>query len=408
MNPQQHSKLTVRHRAIQVLVEIFSYQRKSDVAIEKYSIDLEPRDRALLHELILGVLRRFFSLEADFSRFLKQKPDMEARMCLFIGTYQIRHMRIPSHAAVSECVDAIKFFQPKAAGMVNAVLRKITAQEPPKTLKPHQRAELPKWMYASWRNHWGAEITQDFCQALQHQPQLSLAVFDDRETWIHLAQQQGHSAEIGELSPFAVILGTGTHVPSLPQFEQGGFQVMDQAPQHAVMALDMPTPGIILDICAAPGGKSSLLAHRFPTSHIIAIERNQKRIPRLQENLQRLNAKQAHILQADAIHLPMPDQSVDAIMLDAPCSASGILRRHPDAKFSHDEHAIQLLANQQKIMLEEALRVLKTGGTLIYAVCSIHPQENEQVIAGHNIIQQKRLYPNHMHDGFFWAEIRKI
>jgi len=404
-HPPKHPN--IRQRAIQALVEMFAYQRKSDVAIEKHASELDERDKALLHELVLGVVRRFFSLEADFSRFLNQKPDIEARMCLFIGTYQIRHMRIPSHAAVSECVDAIKFFQPKAAGMVNAVLRKIANQEPPAKLKPHQRAELPQWMYASWRNHWGAEKTQAFCQALQQPPQLSLAVFENREAWIHQAEALGHTAEIGELSPYAVLLPTGTHVPSLPGFQQGAFQVMDQAAQHAVMALDIPQVGIILDICAAPGGKTALLSHRFPTSTIIAIERNQPRIPRLRENLQRLHTPNTHVLQADALRLPMPNQSVDAIMLDAPCSASGILRRHPDAKFLHHQQSIHMLASQQKLMLKEALRVLKPTGCLIYAVCSIHPEENEDVLLGQYLIQQNRLYPSVKHDGFFFASILK-
>lgn len=407
MNQQHNTESSTRHRAIQVLVDIFAYQKKSDIAIEKRAVGLDSRDKALLHALVLGVLRRFFSLEADFSRFLKQKPDIEARMCLFIGTYQLRYMRIPSHAAVSECVDAIKHFQPKATGMVNAVLRKIANHEPPKTLKPHQRAELPQWIYANWRNAWGAEVTQSFCLSLQQQPPLSLAIFSHRNTWIKQVQQHGIKAEEGDLSPHAVLLPTGTDVLSLPAFDDGGFQVMDQAAQHAVMALDATQGSLILDICAAPGGKTALLAHRFPTSHIMGVELNPKRLPRLQENLKRLQVNNVSVLQADACHLPIPDDSVDAIMLDAPCSASGILRRHPDAKFLHDNNSVQNLSNHQKIMLQEALRVLKIGGTLIYAVCSIHPQENEKVIQGHHILQQRRLYPNLKHDGFFWAKIIK-
>ncbi|MDQ6990957.1 MAG: transcription antitermination factor NusB [Mariprofundaceae bacterium] len=407
INDTNNLPISVRHRAIQVLVDIFEYQKKYDMVIEKRAIGLDTRDKAFLHELVLGVLRRFFSLEADFSRFLKQKPDTEARMCLFIGTYQLRHMRIPSHAAVSECVDAIKYFQPKAAGMVNAVLRKITQHDAPKKLKPHQRAELPQWMYALWRDAWGAEITQDFCNHLQHQADLSLAVFEHRETWIQKSQQQGLSPETGELSPYAVLLPTGTCVPSLPEFDDGAFQVMDQAAQDAVMALDVSQDGLILDICSAPGGKAALLAHRFPTSHIMAVELNAKRLPRLQANLKRLQINHVTVLQANACHLPIPNESVDAIMLDAPCSASGILRRHPDAKFLHHQQHISTLAQHQKDMLQEAFRVLKVGGTLIYAVCSIHPQENEQVIEGFNIVEQKRLYPSLHHDGFFWAKIVK-
>jgi len=397
----------IRCQAMQTLVAIFEKKRKAITALHTYGEHLEARDRALLHDMVFGVLRRFFSLEADISRFLKQKPDIEARMCLFIGAYQLRHMRIPSHAAVSECVDAIKVFQPKASGMVNAILRKLAQTEPPKKLKPHQRAELPKWLYAHWREAWGQACVQQFSEALQQAPALSLACFDDRQTWMDEAKAQSLDAQQGELSPYAVLLPSGTSVSTLPHFEEGGFTVMDQAAQAAVMALHAPKHGIILDICAAPGGKTSLLAQRFPDAHIIAIERYAQRMPRLQENLQRVSCPQVQIMQSDALCLPFADNSIDAIMLDAPCSASGIIRRHPDAKFLHSQEDVRALSQQQQQMLHESLRVLKPDGCLLYAVCSIHPEENEDVLQGLEVLSSQRLYPSLEHDGFFYACIQK-
>jgi len=402
------SGVSVRYLAVSALVGVFDKQRKADAVMEHIGLGLEPRDRALLHELVLGVLRRFFSLEADFSRFLKQKPDIEARMTLLIGTYQLRHMRVPSHAAVSECVEAMKIFQPKAAGMVNAVLRKVADSEAPNKLKPYQRAELPKWIYSLWRDAWGAESVQSFCPSLQQTPRLCVAVLIDRDTWLRQVLELGITAEKAELSPYAVLLAPGTHVPSLPGFDKGEFTVMDQAAQMAVLALDTAEQGVILDICAAPGGKTSLLKHRFPQSDVIAIELNSKRIPRLKENLTRLHGDCVPVLQANALDLPLPDHSVDGIVLDAPCSASGIFRRHPDAKFLHDNDAVDGLQSVQKKMLKEAMRVLKKNGTLVYAVCSIHPQENEHVLEGYKVSQQQRLYPCESHDGFFWASMTKV
>jgi len=399
---------SVRYLAVLALVDVFDKQRKADAVMEHVASGLESRDRALLHELVLGVLRRFFSLEADFSRFLKQKPDVEARMTLLIGTYQLRHMRVPSHAAVSECVDAMKVLQPKAAGMVNAVLRKVAGSEAPNKLKPYQRAELPKWIYSLWRDAWGAEKVQDFCLSLQVPPRLCIAVFVNRDAWLEQVHVMEIEAEKGDFSPYAVLLPAGTHVPSLPSFDEGEFTVMDQAAQMAVLALDMPEQGVVLDICAAPGGKTSLLKHYFPQSDVIAVELNGKRIPRLKENLTRLHADSVPVLQANALDLPIPDHSVDGIVLDAPCSASGVLRRHPDAKFLHDNDAVVALAEIQKKMLKEAMRVLKTNGKLVYAVCSIHPQENECVLEGYEVLQQQRLYPSDSHDGFFWASLIKL
>jgi len=404
----KQSSGSVRLLAVQALVRVLEKNHKADVVLEQVGLVLDGRDRGLLHELVLGVLRRFFSLEADFSRFLKQKPDVEARMTLLLGTYQLRHMRVPSHAAVSECVDAIKIFQPKASGMVNAVLRKVASSEPPKKLKPYQRAELPRWMYANWRDAWGAEAVQEFCVSLQQLPRLCVAVFTDRDIWIEQVKGLFIEAEKGDFSPYAVLLPAGTHVPSLPGFDAGVFTVMDQAAQMAVLALDVADQGTILDLCAAPGGKTSLLKHRFSNSKVMAVELNAKRIPRLKENLKRLHANSVSVLQANTLSLPLADSSVDGIVLDAPCSASGILRRHPDAKFLHDNDAVDALYMIQKNMLKEAMRVLKSNGRLVYAVCSIHPQENECVLEAHEVVQQQRLYPCDDHDGFFWASMTKV
>jgi len=359
---------SVRMLAVQALVRVLEKKYKADVMLDQLGANLDVRDRGLLHELVLGVLRRFFSLEADVSRFLKQKPDAEARMTLLVGAYQLRHMRVPSHAAVSECVEVMKVLQPKASGMMNAVLRKVANSEPPSKLKPYQRAELPKWMYSLWRDAWGAEKVQDFCLSLQQPPRLCVAVFVNRDVWMQQVHAMGIEAEKGEFSPYAVLLPVGTHVPLLPDFDEGAFTVMDQAAQMAVLALEVPNQGIILDLCAAPGGKTSLLQHSFPNVTLLAVELNAKRIPRLKENLKRLHVERVSVLQADALSLPIADNCVDGIVLDAPCSASGILRRHPDAKFLHDKDAIDGLQAVQKKMLKEAMRVLKYNGTLVYAV----------------------------------------
>jgi len=398
---------SVRGLAVLVLIEVFEKSRKADMVLEKFSVDLESRDRGLLHELVLGVLRRFFSLEADFSRFLKQKPDIEARMTLLIGTYQLRHMRIPSHAAVSECVDVMKHLQPKASGMVNAVLRKVDRSEPPKKLKPYQRAELPNWLYRTWRDAFGAEDVQRFTHLLQTPAPLCVAVFVDRDAWLSDVRDMGVVAEKGRYSPYAVLFPEGADVPLLPGFADGAFTVMDQAAQMAVLALDAPDNGIILDVCAAPGGKTALLSHRFPNAQMIAVELNGKRIPRLQENMKRLRCQNVDVIQADALQMPSLPNSVDAIFLDAPCSASGILRRHPDAKFLHQASDVDALAVVQQSILRACLQVLKEGAPMVYATCSINPKENEQVLADMDVQQSERIFPTHEHDGFFWANLKK-
>ncbi|MDQ6976847.1 MAG: transcription antitermination factor NusB [Ghiorsea sp.] len=401
----------IRMLALNILYAVLVQKHKAKASLEHMLAqhDLETRDGGLLREIVYGVLRHYYALEADMSRFIKQKPDDKSRIALLLGAYQLRHMRIPDHAAVSETVAAIKPYMPQDAGFINAVLRKISNSEPPKKLKPHQRAELPKWMYASWRDALGADAVQTMMQACKQTPDLCIAVFDGRTTWVEQAQASGIQTKEGELSPYAVLLDTHTQVNALQGYEQGIFVVMDQAAQAATLSISLPDEtGYILDICAAPGGKTALLAKRFPKAKVTAIELNPKRIPRLQENMARLALTNVEIIQADATALPYTDNSVDAIMLDAPCSASGTLRRHPDAKFLHSQDDINQAAILQTTLLKEALRVLKVGGAMVYAVCSIHKEENEAVVNQFKgVSSTQRLLPSSTHDGFFFAQIIK-
>ncbi|MDQ6989835.1 MAG: transcription antitermination factor NusB [Mariprofundaceae bacterium] len=409
MNTPSYS---VRNCALQVLHAVLCRKRKAKAEIEAMITrqTWQSRDVGLLRELVYGVLKHYYALEVDVSRFVPKKPEEHARLALLLGAYQLRHMRVPDHAAVAETVAAIKPFDPRAAGFVNAVLRQVSQQPAPEKLKPQQRAELPKWMYALWRDAFSAEKVQSLSVICQATPDICLAVLENRETWLEKAESAGFSCEKGQLSPFSVLLSAKTDVSSLPDYAEGAFMVMDQAAQAAVMAMQIPnSTGVLLDLCASPGGKTALLAHRFPQHQVVAVELNAKRLPRLTANIQRLKLNNTSILRANCADLPFADCSVDAILLDAPCTASGTLRRHPDVKFVHDQQAMLDAAALQLQLLHEAWRVLQYGGVLVYAVCSIHPAENEAVLADIRGVElQQRLFPSAEHDGFFFARIRKV
>ncbi len=402
-------KTDIRQTAIEVLDRIFNHGAKADELLGRMADSIaDVRDKALLHELVYGVLRRYFTLEADVSRFLKQKPQEAARLGLLLGTYQVRYMRIPVHAAVGETVGAVKALHAASTGLVNAVLRKVGESEPPSKFKPHQRAELPNWLYASWRDAFGAEVVQEMAALLQEKPSLCVAVFVDRDGWMQRAADAGFTVQAGELAEAAVILESGSDVTQLPGYTQGEFIVMDQAAQVAALSLDASPNELVLDLCAAPGGKTALLARRHPESEIIAVEQSEARIGRLKENLARVQAGNVTVVQGDATALAYEDASVDAILLDAPCTASGVIRRLPDAKFLHSPESVARHAELQKKMVAEALRVLKPAGRLVYAVCSIHPDENERVVESFaGLRNMQHLLPGEANDGFFIASFVK-
>ena len=398
----------MRQQAVSVLAGILVDGSRADALLERAASDLaDTRDRGLLRELVYGVLRRFYALETDVSRFTMTKPSDVTRLALFVGAYQLRYMRVPVHAAVSETVTAVKRLAPKDAGFVNAVLRRVAASEPPAKLKPHQRLELPQWLYAAWRDGFGAERVAGIAAVFQSVPPLSVAVLDgDRDAWIEAVQKLGMEATPGELAAQAVLLPASTDVAALPGYAEGRFTVMDQAAQYAALALDIRPGDKVLDLCAAPGGKTALLARLHPDSEVTAVELSAARLPRLEANLERLQAGNVTVQQGDATALAFADASFDAILLDAPCSASGVIRRHPDAKFIHDRESVARHAGLQRKMLAEALRVLKPGGRLVYAVCSIHPEENERVVENLPGLQSaERLFPSESHDGFFIARL---
>ncbi len=403
---------SARYYAICALSNIIYRGKQTDEVMPALLAALaNDADKRFLHTLVYGVLRHYFSLEADVSRFTREKPEPTVAMALMLGAYQLRHLGTPAHAAVAETVSAIRPLQARAVPLVNAILRQLTRKNPPEKLKPHQRLELPRWMYCQWRDHWGATTLSDFATVLQSPPPLTIAVLGDREAWLSLAYDAGFDAVAGELSTTAVLLPTGTPVTRLPWYEEGHILVMDQAAQASVHLLCdglQQSPNLVVDLCAAPGGKTALLAYLLPTSTIIAVEYHARRLPTLQQNLHRLQLANIHVIQGDARQLPWQDQSADAVFLDAPCTASGLLRKQPDVRFHHDEKQLQTLVAQQTTMLQEAFRLLKPNGCMVYAVCSIHHQEQAVVHACPATLEKEmRLFPAEDHDGFYAARMRR-
>ena len=307
-------------------------------------------------------------LDALRERLAKGLPrDPEVVAILSTGVAQILFLDVPDHAAVDLAVRLAQAGERTRhlAGMVNAVLRRI-AREREEILPPRgAAAELPDWLASRWRRRWGEERTEAIAAAQLAGAALDLTCRDEPERW---AERLG-----------GVLLPTGSvrildrrPVTELPGFAEGAFWVQDAAAAIPARLLD-PRPGQrILDLCAAPGGKTAQLA--AAGAHVTALDRSDSRLARLSENMARLGLA-AEIVRGDV--LSYEAEPFDAVLLDAPCTATGTLRRHPDIGWTRSEDDVRFLAAMQAAMLDHAADLVRPGGRLVYCVCSLEPEEGE-------------------------------
>ncbi|MDX1351901.1 MAG: 16S rRNA (cytosine(967)-C(5))-methyltransferase RsmB [Thiomicrorhabdus sp.] len=346
------------------------------------------RERSFTQNLVIGTLRWQARLEAIREQLLKKplkEKDEDINQLILIGLYQILYMETPEHAAVSETVAIVqKLKKPWAKALVNGVLRNFLREQ--KTLceqadlKPAHKYSHPQWLFKKLRKAY-PDDWQSIMQANNEIAPLTLRVNvlqQSREAFLERLQNQGIAAKAHATAPQGVVLENSTDITQLPTYEDGGFSVQDGAAQQAANLLQPKANERILDACAAPGGKTThLLELSQNQSRVFALEKEPERIERLAENLHRLELE-AEYQVGDA---SCPDewwdkQLFDKILLDAPCSATGIIRRHPDIKWHRTPEDIETLVATQASILKALWPTLKPGGQLLYATCSVLPEEN--------------------------------
>ncbi|WHP80020.1 16S rRNA (cytosine(967)-C(5))-methyltransferase RsmB [Edwardsiella anguillarum] len=353
---------------------------------------LSDKDRALLQELCFGTLRVLPQLEWIVQQLMakvltgKQRP---LHYLLLVGLYQLIYTRIPPHAALAETVDgAVALKRPQLKGLINGVLRQFQRQQQPLLLQSQQHAS--HWLHPSWllkrlQQAYPAQW-QSIADANNQRPPMWLRVnrrHHARDAYLALLQQAGIDAVPHETFPDALRLQDPQPVSRLPGFEQGWVTVQDASAQHSVDLLDPQDGEQILDLCCAPGGKTTHILEAAPKAHVLAVDVDESRLKRVRENLQRLQ-QHAEIRCGDG---RTPDawasgRQFDRILLDAPCSATGVIRRHPDIKWLRRDSDIAELAALQREIIDAIWPFLKSGGVMVYATCSILPQENqEQILA---------------------------
>ena len=400
---------------------------------------VEDRDRGFTQDLAFGTARWQPRLSALAEKLL-QKPfkaaDADVEALLLVGLYQLLYTRVPAHAAIGEtvgCADKLK--KPWAKGLLNAVLR--NAQRESEALlaelehDPVVRTAHPRWLQKSLKAFWPQQW-EAICAANNAHPPMILRVnrrHHSRDAYLQLLIEAGIEAQPCTFSQDGIVLAEACDVRTLPGFAEGWISVQDEAAQLAADLLDLAPGQRVLDACCAPGGKTCHILEVEPQlAGVVAVDLEAKRLVRVRENLERLGLS-AELIAADGRDTATwwDGKPFQRILLDAPCSATGVIRRHPDIKLTRQPDDIPALAALQGELLDAMWPTLEVGGILLYATCSTLPTENTEVIeaflartpgareldiAGEFGIKQPHgrqlLAQEGGHDGFYYAKLIKI
>jgi 16S rRNA (cytosine967-C5)-methyltransferase len=388
--------------------------------------NLTPQERGALQDLCYGTLRYYsrftFILDSLLERPVQESP---LRCLLLVALYQLQHTKAGQHVIVDQAVRAAKSINPSASGLVNAVLRNYLRKQAGLLQAADQieesRYAYPQWWIDALKAQYGGQAAAILETGNRHPP-MTLRINARHTTateYLTLLASQDILARLVE--PNALILERPMAVERLPKFAEGWVSVQDAGAQYAARMLDVQEGMRVLDACAAPGGKS---AHLLESANIelLALDKDEQRLGRVRENLQRLQLN-AEVVCGDAATPKKwwDGRKYQRILADVPCSASGVVRRHPDIKWLRRPEDIESFAVQQEQILESLWLLLERDGKLLYTTCSVFARENQQVIdafvAQHNdAVRIKlsetdmidgQLLPNEEHDGFFYALLQK-
>ncbi|SUD66652.1 ribosomal RNA small subunit methyltransferase B [Pseudomonas putida] len=428
-----------RLAAARALAAVLSGKASLNSSLPAQLDKVEDRDRGLTQDLAFGTARWQPRLDLLAAQLL-QKPfkaaDADVQALLLVGLYQLFYTRIPAHAAIGEtvgCADKLK--KPWAKGLLNAVLRR--AQREGEALlagmerDPVVRTAHPRWLQKALKAFW-PEQWEAICAANNAHPPMILRVnrrHHSRDGYLALLTETGVGASACQFSRDGIVLTEACDVRSLPGFAEGWVSVQDEAAQLSADLLELAPGQRVLDACCAPGGKTChLLEAEAGLAHLVAIDLEAKRLNRVRENLDRLQLD-AELVACDARDTASwwDGKPFQRILLDAPCSATGVIRRHPDIKLTRQADDIPALAALQGELLDALWPTLEVGGMLLYATCSSLPTENTEVIeaflartpgareldlateAGIRQPHGRQLLAQEGgHDGFYYAKLIKI
>ncbi len=430
---------TTRPIAVKVLSQLLQQHGSLTTLLDKFNQQESIEKKALVQALCYGLCRHYEQLIFIAGLFLQRplrKKDQDVYCLLLIGIYQLFFMRMPDYAVINECVAACgQLNKLWAKKLVNAVLRSV--QREAESLKFQIDASIntkyshPSWLVDALQHDW-PEHYLEILSANNNQAPMTLRVNISKTSVKHYQNSLDElqvDAKPGSLVNTSLILNEAIAVDHLPGFQQGLVSIQDEASQLAAALLDPQAEDTILDACAAPGGKSCAILERAPGAALFAVDNDAVRLKRVEENLQRIGATANLVLNdilQQAKNWQQTQQFFDRILLDVPCSATGVIRRHPDIKLLRRPEDIKRLQLLQAEILKQVWPLLKPKGVLLYSTCSVLKAENSDQIA--NFIEHtedvielvlpeglglhcehgRQLFPRTgSHDGFYYALLQK-
>lgn len=427
-------RLHVRALAARALAPVLAGKESLSDTLPAALAAVAPQDRGLLQALTFTACRYALLYRALLHPLLQRHPQPLVEALLLTGLAQLRDLRIPDHAALSETVNAARELgQDKVTGLINAVLRRYLREKNELEAQAASAAHAhPEWLKTRLERDWGREKAAALMQANNQEGPLTLRINSRQTTREHyLAQLQAENtaASACATSPVGIRVENVSDVRTLPDFTKGAVSVQDEAAQLAALLLDAGPGMLVLDACAAPGGKTAHILEATADLTLTALDISPERCQRIEENLQRLqllNADKVRIIAADAAQPKnwWNEKKFDRILLDAPCTATGVIRRHPDIKLLRRESDVAATIKLQAALLTALWPLLAPGGVLLYATCSVLKTENEQQIASflqktadaHELAitadwgearpQGRQLFTGET-DGFYYARLAK-
>lgn len=432
--------ISPRAAAAKILKEVIDEQRSLSAVLPKYLEKFQkPQDRAFTQELCFGVLRWYFQLTPVAQKILHsplKTKDHDIFYLLLIGLYQLAQLNMPDYAAVSETVNAARDLKkPWAAGLLNKLLRVFLTHKE-NFLAANNQTESRKYAHPDWlidmiKTAWPSQWTAILTANNEHPP-MTLRINTQKISRENYSQQlTDHHIEhiLLENSPEAIQLSNPVPISELPGFSKGFCYIQDASGQYAAHLLDVEKDHLVLDACAAPGSKTTHILTLQPhLKKIIAIDQDRARLALVKDNVIRLglNKNLIELIATDAAQTSwFKGEKFDRILLDAPCSATGIIRRHPDIKLLRKASDITQYPEKQLTLLNALWPLLKENGILLYSTCSILPAENDAVITQFlqsqknastvpitlknaiNTHHGQQLLPENNQDGFYYAKLKK-